>query len=266
MTKRIWDAFNAENYKGCTAVEPFAYLERWNALLMQKIEGKALKVFLLDPKLIFFPKARDELKKLLRSSARWLRVFHDRVSEMQEISFPIEDIRADLDESFSRLERYSNGKVKIAPYQEAFEKALEEIAYLKVPFGIVHDDYHYSNILVDKENQVSAIDNAGTYQSCAYVDLATLITDPQTRSRQIMTGGFYISARFIDECKKAILENYFGQEVYSEKIIHFFCALAVLNKWSEGLARFSVERQRKMPSILLKQTENYFSKLLLTYL
>jgi len=178
----------------------------------------------------------------------------------------LDDIWRDIDESLLRLERYSEGKVDIGIYRMAFEKALKKIEKQNVPIGIVHDDFHYSNILVTPEHQVCAIDNAGDYQACAYVDLATLITDPQTRSLQILTGGAFISSTFIDACKKIILQAYFGQHAYSQKVIDFFCALAILNKWSEGLARFSVQRQRRMPAFFLKRIEGYFSKLLFEYL
>ncbi len=267
MTQKIWDAFVIENSHGCTAVRPVGYLEQWNAVVMEKVEGKALKELLLHPKTLFrLPSAKAELLELIASSARWLRVFHDRVSGMQEVPFLVDEIWMDVDESLERLERYSEERVNIEKYRIIFRKAMEEIAHLKIPVGIVHDDFHYSNILVEGSDRVCAIDNAGDYRTCAYVDLATLITDPQTRTLQIMTGGFYIPSNLIENLEKEILQNYFGEEVYPKEVVDFFCALAILNKWSEGLARFSVERRRKMPTALLKWIESYFSKRLFGYL
>ncbi len=266
MMEKIWDVFSSENITSCAAVKPVAYLGQWNAVLMEKFEGRALKNFSLSPYMLFrFPMAQASLKEFVASSARWLRIFHERVSDMKNIPFPVGAIWSDIEEGLERLELYSNGHLDIMTYRDIFEVAMNKVAHFEVPFGVVHDDYHYSNILVNTEGQVCVIDHAGDYRTCAYVDLATLITDPQTRTWQIMANGFYIPSSFIQELRTTILENYFSDSGYSLELIDFFCAIAVLNKWSEGLARFSVQRRR--PSVFfLKRLEKYFSKHLNKYL
>lgn len=266
MLEKIWTAFSDGSVAGCAAVRSVAYLEAWNALVMEKFEGRALKSFFLDTEILFRSRREEvQLKEFVAASARWLRVFHQRVSEMERIPFPTDVVWQDILESLERLEKYSGAYVDVSFYRSAFEKALAKVAHLQVPFGLVHDDYHYSNILVDDAGQICVIDHAGNYRTCAYVDLATLITDPQTRTRQIMTNGFYISRRFIDELRAIILQNYFLEDAYSSGVIDFFCAMAVLNKWSEGLARFSLQRGRSSV-FFLKWVEKYFSKRLMKYL
>ena len=267
MLQIIQDAFATESMSDCITIEPLAYFEQWNAILMRKVNGKALKDYLLQSKIALrSPGSLHTLEGLVTSSAHWLRVFHSRVSDLQDMPFPTDAVRADLEESFSNLKLYSNGAVNVKRYQIAFENALSELCNITVPVGFVHDDFHYSNVLVTLDNQICAIDNAGNYRACAFVDLATFITDPQTRTIQIMTMGFYIPSHFIRSCKDAVLSTYFCQKTYSKKALDFFCALAVLNKWSEGLTRLSVHRKNGVPLALLKWIEFYFSRLLSAYI
>jgi hypothetical protein len=65
-----------------------------------------------------------------------------------------------------------------------------------------------------------------------YFDLATILVDPQTRQAQILTGGRFLPAGFMQACRQSILDVYFSGEPYNEQILNFYCALAALNKWS----------------------------------
>ncbi len=267
MTKKIYATFEQQNCAACTAVKPLAYLPQWNALVMEAVEGEALKAYLLSARVFFrLPSAKRKLSDLLAASARWLRVFHRDVSQMQLRPFPTEKAWHDVEESLKSLETHSRGRANIAVYRRAFQNALSALADSSVPFGVVHDDFHYSNILVDKQGRVCTIDNAGDYRHCAYVDLATLITDPQTRTWQIVSKGFFISPDFIRTWRKIILENYFERTAYNTNAVTFFSALAVLNKWSEGLGRLSLKYQGKIPVFILRRIDTYFSALLSAYL
>lgn len=267
VMQSIWEAFDRETETDCIAVQPFEYVGKWNAIVMQKIDGKPLKGVLLQPSMALRSrKVINQLLGLVRSSTRWLRIFHERVSVMEYVTLPEKNVWSTISRSLSRLDQLSGGNIAIESYQLSFRKAMEDLRGEKVPVGVVHDDYHYSNILATRDNKICAIDNSGNYQACAYVDLATFITDPQTRMVQVITGGLYISTDFIQSCKEMILRTYFGQEAYSSQVMDFFCAIAILNKWSEGLARFSVAKFGTYSAIFIKWTERYFSKLLSAYL
>lgn len=266
MIEKIWTFFSDGSVSGCTAVRPLAYLEKWNAILMEKFEGRALKHFFLEKEILFRSRQKQQvLKEFVAASARWLRAFREHVSVVEFVPFPEEAIGEDIAESLARLEKYAGAHVDVNFYRRRFKNAMKQIAYLDVPFGLVHDDYHYSNILVNDNGEICVIDHAGNYRTCAYVDLATLITDPQTRTRQIMTNGFYIPSAFVAELREIVLQNYFAEDDYPLEVIDFFSAVAILNKWSEGLARFSLQRGSP-PVFLLKWTEKYFSKYLNEYL
>ncbi len=267
MTKKIQAAFTRQNCSGCTAVVPLAYLPQWNALLIEKIEGRALKSYLLSRRIFLrSAKAEQEIEKYISASARWLRVFHREVSGMQMRPFPAELVRNDTEESLTGLQNHARGQINISLYREAFKNALKQVQNAILPYGIVHDDFHYSNILIDKRERVCAIDNAGNYQHCLYVDIATLITDPQTRTAEIASKGLLISPSYIRRWKEIILDRYFEKNNYDKNALAFFSALAVLNKWSEGLSRLSLKYQGKIPTLILRWTDAYFSTQLSAYL
>ena len=267
MTQKIYITLEKQDCVGCSAVRALAYLPQWNAVVMEKVEGKALKSYLLSKQILLRSSAaRQEIDDYLAASARWLRVFHRDISQMQLRPFPLEAARQDVEDSLESLEKYSRGKAKVALYRAAFQRAFASLADESLPYGIVHDDFHYSNLLIDAQSRVCVIDNAGDYRHCAYVDLATLITDPQTRTKQIISQGLFIPAKFIGGWRNTFLKNYFGESPYSKKALNFFSALAVLNKWSEGLGRLSLQYHGKIPSLILQWVDAYFSVLLSDYL
>jgi thiamine kinase-like enzyme len=266
ISQVIWQAFAEENSPVCTSVQYLGFIEKWNALLMRQVEGKMLKKYLLHPSIALRnPKSLVQLQKYLLLSTHWLNILHRRVSRLQIVPFPVENARLLIEEVLSKLHERSNGQVDINPFRAALEQELEGMRDLHVPVGLLHTDFHYSNILVTPDDQVCVLDYALNYYGPIYFDLATILIDPETRQVQILTDGRFIAVDFIQSCKRLILNAYFNGGAYLENVLNFYCALAILNKWSTDEAGFSKGLRRVLSPILSKITRRYYAKLVLRY-
>jgi len=267
MTRLIQRAFEEENSPVCAAVQPLGFMDEWNAILMRKVEGKALKKYLLRaPVVLRFPKALAELREYLEASVHWLRIFHQRVGEAQEARFPASGVLDWMNEILSKLDMHSQGQVDVEPYRSALSVRAERLKELRVPVALLHDDFQYSNILITTKRQACVLDYALTDRGCVYADLATLIIDPQTRAAQILTGGRFISSGFIRAINQTILDAYFDGKPHHENVLDFYCALAVINKWSADEAEMTAAWRKKPYPLSRQTTRGYYARLLSQYL
>ena len=267
ISQVIWQAFAEENSPVCIPVQYLGFIEKWNALLMRRVEGRMLKEYLLRPSIALRnPKSLAQLQKYLLLSTHWLNILHRRVSGLQIVPFPHEKARLLIEEVLSKLHERSNGQVDIRPFQAALEHWLESMRDLHVPVGLLHTDFHYSNILVTLDGRVCVLDYALNYYGPVYFDLATILIDPETRELQILTGGRFIAPDFIQACKRLILKSYFNGKPYLENVLNFYCALAILNKWSTDEAGLSNSWRKVISPILSRMTRRYYAKLVSQYL
>jgi thiamine kinase-like enzyme len=267
ISQLILQAFTEENSPVCIPVQYLGFIEKWNALLMRKVEGKMLKKYLLRPSIALRnSKSLAQLQKYLLLATCWLSILHRRVSDLQIVPFPVEQARLLMEEVLSKLHNRSNRHVDVGPFQAALEKGLEGIRDLYVPIGLLHTDFHYSNIMVTLDDEVCVLDYALNYYGPIYFDLATLLIDPETRQVQILTGGRFVGSDFIQSCKKLILDSYFKGQPYLENVLNFYCALAILNKWSTDESSLSNNPQKLISPILSRITRHYYAKLVVQYL
>ncbi len=267
VSQKIWHAFEEEGTGDCEVVRYLDYCKEWNALLMRQVKGRMLKKYLLHPSIALRSAASMErLQAFLILAARWLQIFHRRVSGLQVIPFPKEDVSVLIEDVLGKLHTHSDGQVDIDPYRIALNRALEDIGLLSVPVGLLHADFQFSNILVTSEGKVCVLDYSLTHYGSTYFDLATLLIDPETRKAQILTNGRFVSSDYLRACQRSILDTYFGNEPYHQNVLHFYCALAILNKWSADEKEFSNSRQT-IPTLLFSRvTRRYYVELLLRYL
>ena len=263
MTRKIWNVFEAEGSPAFTAVQPLAFLEEWNAILMKKVDGDALKMHLITLSMALRNrKSLAQLQKYLSAAAVWLRTFHNRVAEEREEPFPVQDAIDTMTYVLTRL----GSHIDITNYRVALTKKMHEISSLQVPVALLHDDFQYSNILVEKNGRVCVLDYALNHRSCVYSDLATLLIDPRTRGVQIWSGGLLIPQRFIQHLDQTILDTYFMGKPYNKPVLEFFCALAILNKWSADEDELSSSQGIKTKSIFSQHLRRYYVNLLVKYI
>ena len=267
ITKVIWRTFEEKNSPVCTAVQPLGLMTEWNAILMHKVDGKELKKYLVHPSILFRSrKASMQLQGYLEASVIWLRIFHDQVAKSHVAAFPVEDATESMNEILTKLSERSQGEVDVKFYRNKLLKRLERIRALHVSVALLHDDFQYSNILIQSDGRACVLDYAFNHRGCVYSDLATFLIDPQTRGVQILTDGRFIAPRFIRVFKQTILNSYFNDKPYHMDVLDFYCALAVLNKWSADEGGNYRGWKKQLFSVLRGSMRHYYTKLLTEYL
>lgn len=266
ISRMIWHAFEEERSPDCVVVQYLDHLEEWNALLMRQVKGKMLKEYLLHPSILVRSlEAMERLQLYLSRSARWLRIFHRRISDLQATAFSEGEAGLWMEDVLSRLQRHSNGQVDVAPYRKTLVQMMRNLSSSKVPVGLLHADFQYSNILITSEGGVCVLDYSLNRRGPIYFDLATILIDPQTRKAQILTGGRFLPSKFVRACQQAVLGSYFSGESYSVDMLNFYCALAILNKWSADEAEYSI-RPNMMNRMFASMTRRYNADVLRQYI
>ena len=263
----VWKAISEEGDLSCCAVPPPLYIEKWNALAMQEIQGRMLKSFLLKPSIALdVSTAWSELKEAVARSSKWLRIVHSRACNVENEPFPTEYVQALIDETLEKLEKDSDSQVDVRPYRKSLQVQLEKASQASVPVGLLHDDFHYSNILITPDGRACALDYAFTHRGPIYADLATILIDPETRLAQILSFGQFLSKEKLRQLRSAILDNYFPEKSYDAQVLNLFCSIAALYKWSVDERRFSGNGLKRFFSpLLLPIMRRHFHDVINTY-
>lgn len=251
-SKAVWNAIKDEGDSTCCAVPPPQYLEKWNALAMKEIQGQMLKSYLLKPAVsLGFSHSWHQLSEAVARSSRWLRIVHSRACDVKMEPFPTQEVQALIDETLEKLEQDSRGRVEVQHYQSLLQNLLESVSKTVVPVGLLHDDYHYSNILITPDLRACALDYAFTHRGPIYADLATMLIDPETRLAQILSLGLFLSEEKLAQLHSLIIDNYFQGKPHDSQVLILFCVIAILYKWSVDEKRFGGNGLKRLYSPLL---------------
>lgn len=264
----VWNAIADENDERCLAVKPYAHLYDWNAVVMEEVNGKMLKLFLLRPAIAFrLPKAWKELRQVLYNSARWLRVVHQRVGKLQTASILIDDLKSQIDEELTALQQNSREQIDTRPLRQKLNELLGVISNSTVPTALLHDDFQYSNILISSSGSACALDSSFSRRGSVYSDIASLLVDPETRLMQLLSFGMFLPKHRIVQLRDLVLESYFQDSPINQLSLKLYCALAILHKWTVDEKRFSSGGIKQLLSPLLVPVIRYnFRRILKPYL
>lgn len=257
----IWRAFERASGEHGFAIRPLEYFEKWNAIAMLEAEGRSLKsmTFLGAP-----PKTSRFLN-YLKNTARWLRVYHERVGELRVETFSRAEIVSRLDALLADLSRNSRGKVDTASIRTSLLSTI--VDDWRVLVARTHDDFHYSNVLISPDGRACGLDaRRRSRREPIYADLATLMLDPETRVGSILTGGLILSRKFLARGRQSILDGYFAGDPHEDSILNFYCTLAVLDKWMINERRFNTGAANYVGFFLRPWARTYFSALLRRYI
>ena len=264
----VWNAIAEENDKTCLAVKPFAHLYNWNAVVMEEVDGKMLKAFLLRPAIVFrLPKAWKELRQVLCNSVRWLRVVHHRIGKPQTTSINVGDLKNQIEDELIALQQYSKEQINIEPFRQKIYELLAVVSNSTVPTALLHDDFQYSNILISSSGSACALDSSFSHRGPVYSDIATLLVDPETRLVQLLSFGLFLPKQGVIQLRELVLESYFQDSPINQLSLKLYCALAILHKWIVNEKRFSSGGIKQLLSPLLLPIIRYrFKRVLKPYL
>jgi hypothetical protein len=265
--KTTWEAFKRAKKPGFRAVQPFAYLEAWNAIVMRKAEGESLNQLFYRPAIpVGLPGGRQKLLAVLKQAGQWLKLFHQYAGEMRLEPFPRAEAEKELERLLDSLSTNSANQLDVRGFKKGLLELLSQLNG-EVPVARLHGDYHFSNILFTSDGQICALDPFYSLRNPVYEDLAELLVHPETRPVQVFSGGQFAPPQFVADCRKAVMDGYFDDSSFDRKMLEFYCALHILHQWSmneKRLQKTGVKQTWLKPVVML--TRGYFDRLLAQYL
>jgi hypothetical protein len=226
-----WEAFSSGSTPGCFAVRPFAYLARWNAIVMSLVEGRSLKQLLLRPAIAAgASQPWRQLEATVARSAAWLRSYHLHAGVTEE-PMPTQHVRSEIDQNLDEIERATAGGAETASVRSRLLQAVNASTGCLVPVSRLHHAFHAANILVAPDGRVAAIDSPRSARAPIFIDLATMLTDPATIGAQIMSCGLLIRPGRLARYEAAIFASY-SDPRWSLRALHLYCAIHVVRRWN----------------------------------
>ncbi len=228
----VAQVFNTGQDARFFAVQPFAYLAQWNAIVMEELPARSLTRFLMRARMALgLPRDWEFLEQALCRAGQWLRVFHERLGDARVQPLRETSLAADLVFELDRLAELSGRQNAFAPMRAACLRAAERLQAVAVPTATLHGDFNCNNTLVMADGRVGVIDTKRRRQGAVYVDLALLAMDPPLRKIQVVTQGAFFRGAWLKRCQTAILTGYFGAQPYDARVFNLCCALMILRKW-----------------------------------
>lgn len=263
-----WEIFKKAKDENCHAIEPLAYLEEWNAIVMPEISGVMLKDVLFRPSIILRSSGSWlGLQENLKHTARWLRTFHEGGDMVMDV-FPRQDAQEQIEVTLAALKRNSREKVNTEPLQKAMMEFLDRAAAEPVPVALLHKNFEYSSVIIMPDGKACALDPHNPERGAIYMDLAALLVDPDTRFAQVLSYGCVLSERRLQDSRQKFLASYFYGATIQPVALNFYCALRIIRKWGYKEHIFSGSRLVRVfiAPFLLPIIRRHFARILQYYL
>lgn len=230
--KATWQAFQQLGDPDLTAVQPLAYLEPWNAIVMFEVKARALRTQIVSPQIGFSqPAASAELIEHLKKAGRWLRYYHHHVGGSQALPVSKQMMQERLDKISQDVDNHLRNNKVAQDALMLIKTQIDSISGLDL-IAQQHGDFHCSNILVTPAGSICVLDpRADTSHLSIYNDLATLFADIYLKPTPILTNGLF-AQKFLKQSRQAILQSYFEVDEFSEPLFNFYCACEIIFKWS----------------------------------
>jgi hypothetical protein len=250
------------------ALNPVGYLADLNALVTEEICLVMLKHKLTKvPVALGAQKAWDDFTVQLRLAGKWLQIIHTSFSRGKEVVLESLDLFGQVSMKFALLEEKNMGSLN--PLQIKIKSLYDLISNEKIPMSAAHDDYQLGNIFVTNEGKVGVLDPNWKDDQPIYGDLSKLIIDPMTRKMQVALHGLSFRPSLQVTYEREILAGYFGDKLFSEAVLCFFCALAILEKWNSNEEILAGGKSRLISifrPFLSIYIQHYFLRLIHSYL
>lgn len=215
-------------------IRPLAHWPQYNAVVTEEYPSQSLRQLFNQPAMILGQKQADrQLQNYLEQAGEWLNRYHQRVGRPIMQSMSPSTIRQETAAELAKLNPYLINQKFTAWLAAQLENLSDTAANEAMLWGQPHGDFHFANILVQANGRIAVIDaNASAKSRPVYADLAKLIVDPLTITRQWLTVGLLLPKRKAVRLANAVMRGYFGESQPPREIMKFYMLLAIIQKWT----------------------------------
>ena len=252
------------------AIRPIAYLERWNALVMEEFPSTSVSRLLFSPRSLFASSAQQasSLQALFHSGV-WLRQFHRTVGDSTGVAFDAQEMVQELDALIRKLRSIMNRPSYFDTLQAQVRSWCMKLDQLPVTVVLSHGDFHLGNVLLSSDAEVAVIDFDQCSRKPIYADVANLLTDLTVRKQQVLSYGLLIRRSRLARYEQSFLQGYFGDQTEDTlAFVSLFCVWLVLRKWLSDELRFTtLSRWKQLVGVPIQLSmRQYFLRLIVDYL
>lgn len=248
-------------------IRPLAYLEKYHAIVMEEYPSITLRQLLIKHRNTRNLTESNELIDAAKKTGQWLSLFHHRIHQPIEKPYSSEDILSLVSNNALSLQTCTRGRVNAQSIMDGFKEKLENIRIDSMMFSPSPADMTCDNVLYSVDKKVCVID-IQTRAAPVYADLGLILAHPETFKIQILSAGTYLSQTLLGKYRAAILNGYFGSEVFDTSLVMIYGAVAILYKWRMYEELISKYRGVKyLLSLLVRNyVTHYFRTALIRYL
>jgi len=252
-----------EDVKGVySTVRPLAFFEELSALVMEELDARPLRKKFMDLKTAYQPDHQKKIEDLLNSAGRWLRIFHEKLGNMQEGPFFDNPIREAMEKNLETIETTS--QLDFSSLRKKLDTAQDELKDNMITHGLLHRDFNCANVLVSNDGRIGVLD-FHFVRGPIYIDIAKILTDIQTYSLQSFSQGNFISSRLMARFHQSVLNGYFGDEELNSKALNLYSVFAILEKWQADEEKLLEGKDKFIIRLFAPLRRNYYMRLANSY-
>lgn len=252
-----------ESVKGVySTVRPLAFFEELSALVMEELDARPLRKKFMDIKTAYQSDHQENIETLLNSAGRWLRIFHEKLGNMEEGLFFDASIRDAMEKNLETIETTS--RLDFTALRKKLDSAQDKFKNTKISHGLLHRDFNCANVLVSNDGRIGVLD-FHFVRGPIYIDIAKILTDIQTYSLQSFSQGKFINARLMTRFHQSVLKGYFGDEVLDDKALNLYSVFAILEKWQADEEKLLEGKDKFIIRLLAPFRRNYYMRLANSY-
>jgi len=241
-------SFKKEEMEFYTSIRPLVFYERWSALVMEELEARQLREFLLDMRMSFQTSRHKQLEMFLFRTGRWLRVYHEQLGQLHDGAFYNDNIHGIIQKNLQMIESASG--MDFEQLRSILDKAREKRRDQSIAHGLLHWNFDCANVLISTDDRVCILDSH-FIDGPIYVDITKIMTDLQTYIFQTLSQGLFIRADQMKRFHQSILRGYFGEEQPDTTALNLYGIFSILEKWQ-------TDEETLQDKIEKKETSRYF--------
>ncbi len=237
--KAIYEHFERLGNPSLGAIRVLDFIQNPQTIIMNEHSAPSLRsLFAKTNRLNHLLRRAPDLRKAFFNTGAWLRAY-STLPKVENVTTRLSH-REDFNESIVSLTGFLNRISGDASFFQRVEKtvisAANKIMPDDLPTGIGHGDYAMRNILVGKNDRITAFDTCAKWKVPIYEDIAYFLVQLETNGLQVLTQGFAIHARTLAAYQGEFLAGYFGETHIPIEVVRLFQIQSLLDSWSSQVS------------------------------
>jgi hypothetical protein len=262
----INEYFTSLNMEHLGAIRVLDYLPQYHAIFSEESSDPSLQQLFFKENRLRFPFGQPALTTAFQNVGIWLNLYN-AIPKKEDVTVR-HQFRNDYIEAITILTDFLTKALRDEMFFKETcslltDKASEVLPEL-LPLGLGHGDYAMRNILIGPQARVTVLDTFAKWQTPIYEDVGYFLVGLKMCYPQVVSQGLAFDSNRLVLYERAFLEGYFGKKPIPYPAVRLYEALALLDKWSDTIAKIHKQTKLIKFNVQLKSffVNQYFMKVL----